>query len=69
MKQIARLGFAIILTVAASLVPGSSEAACTIQQCFSNADCSQYVCPQGQVPLPRCNGVYCYWYCVCRPLN
>lgn len=67
MKQVARLGFALLLA-AATLIPVSSEAAlCSFQQCFANApDCSQYVCPPGQVPVPRCNTQYCYSYCFCR---
>lgn len=68
MKRLTRLGFAIILA-AVALVPGSSEAACTIEQCtyiLANTDCSQYVCPQGQRAVPRCNGIYCYGYCACR---
>lgn len=64
-RRITRLGFAILLASAA-LIPGSSEAACTIDQCFSNADCSQYVCPQGQIALPRCNAISCSYYCHCR---
>jgi hypothetical protein len=68
MKRLTRLGFAFLLA-AVAFVPRTSEAACTLQQCMdlmSNMDCSQYVCPQGQVAIPRCNAIYCYAYCVCR---
>ncbi len=68
MERITRLGFAMILAAVAS-VPGSSEAACNIPQCYSEADCSQYVCPQGQSAIPRCNGIYCYSYCICKTLG
>ncbi len=66
MKQIARLGFALLLA-ATALIPGRSEAApCSFNQCLANApDCSQYVCPPGQAPLLRCNTQLCYSYCFC----
>jgi len=67
MKRLTQLGFAIFLVVAA-LAPGSSEAACTLEQCIellNNTDCSQHVCPQGFLPVPRCNAIYCYAYCTC----
>ena len=74
MKRLTRLGFAIALT-AAALVPGSAEAACTVQQCsdlMTNADCSQYqqsVCSPGQIATPRCNSIRCQVYCVCKTIS
>lgn len=73
-KRLIRLGFAIILA-AAALVPGSAEAACTIEQCeylMLNADCSQYqqyVCSPGQVAVPRCNTIRCDYSCRCVTLS
>lgn len=64
MKRIKHLGFAAILAITA-LVSGTSEAAvCDASRCF-NLNCSNHVCPAGQVALPRCNLTYCYFYCGC----
>lgn len=65
MSRITRLGFALILAVTA-LSPGTTEAACTIEQCFRDIDCSQYVCPPGQSAFPRCSIQTCQAYCICR---
>lgn len=68
MKRMTLLVFAMILTVAA-LKPGTSEAAgCSPDQCFYNADCSQFYCPPGQTPMTRCDKFVCEWYCACRPI-
>jgi hypothetical protein len=68
MKSIHRL--AIALTVAATaLIPGTSRAAfsCNPNQCF-NLNCSQHVCPAGQIALPRCNLQFCSLACGCVSL-
>jgi hypothetical protein len=64
MKRIKLLGAALIFA-ATALIPANSPAAtCTAQQCFS-LDCSQRVCPQGQVAMPHCELRTCTFTCVC----
>jgi hypothetical protein len=68
MSRITRFGLALLVAMT-TLIPGKTEgaiSACTIEGCFYNFDCTQYVCPAGQTAFPKCVLTTCHPYCHCR---